>query len=67
LKQDSQTSFTTLFAISSDLQDGLLSIESIARRLTQLWSSALPRFYSQFKKADLMLLVETVEPPIHFS
>lgn len=35
LKQDSHTSFTTLFAISSDLQEGLLRIDNIARRLTQ--------------------------------
>jgi hypothetical protein len=37
LKQDSHTSFTTLFAMSSDLQDGLLRIDNIARRLTQFW------------------------------
>ena len=35
LKQDSQTSLTTFVAISSDSQDGLPTIESIALRFTQ--------------------------------
>jgi hypothetical protein len=34
LKQDSQTSLTTFVAISSDSQDGLPTIDNIARRLT---------------------------------
>jgi hypothetical protein len=37
LKQDAQTSLTTFVAISSDSQDGLPTIDNIARRLTHAY------------------------------